>query len=172
MSNPGTPVLHLVVGVNGHPDVCRFTRVPLVDRPTERTQNFISNYERTLRKPPVEIRPQLAVVERGLPGSECTESFQRRRRASWGKWFFVHRSKIDRFRETREHRFRVFLHYLDMRTSELAIRCAERRIFQVELGSPCPPFMQSSLRSFRVDSICAEPSDQGRVVRSDLQPGR
>ncbi len=57
----------------------------------------------------------------------------------------VLRSKIDRFLETCEHRFRVFLHYLDMRTSELAIRCAERRIFQDELGSPSPPFMQSSL---------------------------
>jgi predicted ABC-type ATPase len=56
------------------------------------------------------------------------ESFQRRQRTSFEKRFFIRRSKIDRIREAQEHGFRVFLHYLDVRTPELAIRRVEMRI--------------------------------------------
>ncbi len=49
-------------------------RVPWVHRQTARALDFISVYERKLREPPLKIRLELTVVERGLPTAVDTHN--------------------------------------------------------------------------------------------------
>lgn len=129
MSDPDTPVLHLIVGVNGAGKttfyyrqlqpylVKRFTELPFVNADEiQRARGLTSD-------------PRDA-YEAARIAAERRAELLRERSSFVAETVFSHPSKIDLIREARARGFRVFLYHLHVRTPELAIKRVETRVLQ------------------------------------------
>ncbi|MGB5374629.1 MAG: zeta toxin family protein [Polyangiales bacterium] len=136
MSDPDTPVLHLIVGVNGAGKTTFYYRQlkPYLERRFAELP-FV-NADEIQRTPGLTADPQDAYQAARMAAERRAELLEQRR-SFVAETVFSHPSKIDLIREAQARGFRVFLYHLHVRTPELAVKRVETRVLQG--GHDVPP---------------------------------
>ena len=127
MSDPDTPVLHLIVGVNGAGKTTfyyRQLRPYLAERFGELP--FV-NADEIQRTRGLTLDPRDAYQAARFAAERRAELIEKRR-SFVAETVFSHPSKIELIKEAHNHGFRVFLYHLHVRTPELAIKRVETRV--------------------------------------------
>lgn len=136
MSNPDTPVLHLIVGVNGGGKTTFYYRQlkPYLERRFAELP-FV-NADEIQRTRGLTVDPRDAYQAARMAAERRAELLEQRR-SFVAETVFSHPSKIDLIREAQARGFRVFLYHLHVRTPELAVKRVETRVLQG--GHDVPP---------------------------------
>lgn len=136
MSDPDTPVLHLIVGVNGAGKTTFYYRQlkPYLERRFAELP-FV-NADEIQRTRGLTADPQDA-YQAARMAAKRRAKLLKQRRSFVAETVFSHPSKLDLIRKAHKLGFRVFLYHLHVRTPELAVKRVETRVLQG--GHDVPP---------------------------------